>query len=288
MREILASLFNRFRARPAAASPRLAPGKLVYAVGDIHGRDDLLGELIERIDDDRRRRHAIETVIVFLGDLIDRGPASAKVVERLRNFAPAGARTVFLTGNHEEVLLRLLDGDDSLVASWLKFGGLQCCASYGLDPREIARMRSREAGDAIRGAVPASHRKFLGGFHDTVRIGDYLFVHAGIRPGVALDAQAQFDLRWIRQPFLDDRRDHGFIVVHGHTISDGVDQAANRIGIDTGAYRSGVLTALAASGDSTWFLQTEQKSNRSADYRTRDGQTDASLPTRGANAAVRA
>ena len=288
MREILTSLFNRFWARPAAAAPRLAPGKLVYAVGDIHGRDDLLGDLLQSIDDDRLRRSAVETVVVFLGDLIDRGPNSAKVIERLRNYAPAGVRPVFLAGNHEEVLLRLLDGDDSLVANWLKFGGLQCCASYGLDSNMVVRMRSREAGDAIRRAIPASHREFLASFHDTVRIGDYLFVHAGIRPGVALEAQAQSDLRWIRQPFLVDRRDHGFIVVHGHTISDGVDQAANRIGIDTGAYRSGVLTALAASGDSTWFLQTEQKSVRSAEYRTCDGQTDASLPTSGAHAAVRA
>ncbi len=288
MREILTSLFNRLRARPAAASPRLAPGKLVYAVGDIHGRDDLLGELLERIDDDRRQRQAVETVVVFLGDLIDRGPDSAKVIERLRCYAPAGVRPVFLAGNHEEVLLRLLDGDDSLVADWLKFGGLQCCASYGLDTRQVARMRSREAGYAIRGAIPALHRDFLASFHDTVRIGDYLFVHAGIRPGVAIDAQAQSDLRWIRQPFLDDRRDHGFIVVHGHTISDGVDQAANRIGIDTGAYRSGVLTALAASGDSTWFLQTEHKSVVAGDDQTHDGQAGASLLTRGANTAVRA
>ena len=288
MREILTSLFNRFRARPAAASPRLATGKLVYAVGDIHGCDDLLAELIERIDNDRRQRHALETVVVFLGDLIDRGPDSAKVIERLRNYAPAGVRPVFLAGNHEEVLLRLLDGDDSLVASWLKFGGLQCCASYGLDPKALARMRSREAGDAIRDAIPALHRDFLASFHDTVRIGGYLFVHAGIRPGVALDAQAQSDLRWIRQPFLDDRRDHGFIVVHGHTISDGVEQPVNRIGIDTGAYQSGVLTALAASGDSTWFLQTAPTSIHFGDDHSHDGQSGASLLTRGANAAVRA
>lgn len=259
MREILTSLFNRFRAHAAAATPRLAPGKLVYAVGDVHGRDDLLGELLDQIDADRRQRHAVETIVVFLGDLIDRGPDSAKVVERLRTYNPSDVRPVFLSGNHEEVLLRLLDGDDSLVADWLRFGGLQCCASYGVEPKKIARMRSSEAVETIRRAIPTSHREFLASFHDTVRIGDYLFVHAGIRPGVAIEAQAQSDLRWIRQPFLDDSRNHGFIVVHGHTISERVDQAVNRIGIDTGAYQSGVLTALAASGDSTWFLQTEGK-----------------------------
>lgn len=259
MREKVKSLFNRFRARPAAGELRLAPGKLVYAVGDIHGRDDLLGELLQKIEIDRRKRNAKETIVVFLGDLIDRGPDSSKVVERLRNYQPVGIRPVFLAGNHEEVLLRLLDGDDSLISDWLRFGGLQCSASYGVDPKKLSRMRTREAGETIRRSIPALHREFLAGFHDTVRIGDYLFVHAGIRPGVALEAQAQSDLRWIRHPFLEDRRDHGFIVVHGHTISDGIDQSVNRIGIDTGAYRSGVLTALVASGNSTWFLQTERE-----------------------------
>ena len=253
------SFLNRFRDRRQIGLPLLAPGKLVYAVGDIHGRDDLLGDLLARIDDDRSHRDATDTVVVFLGDLIDRGPDSAKVVERLRTYAPLDVRPVFLAGNHEEVLLRLLDGDDSLVTDWLRFGGLQCCESYGLDPKQVVRMRSRDAAEEIRRAIPAAHRDFLASFHDTARIGGYLFVHAGIRPGVALDAQAQSDLRWIRQPFLEDTRDHGFIVVHGHTISDGVDQASNRIGIDTGAYRTGVLTAFAASGEENWFVQTERK-----------------------------
>ena len=116
----------------------------------------------------------------------------------------------------------------------------------------------------IRAAIPAAHVEFLKGFVDTCRFGDYLFVHAGIRPGVALDRQRQSDLRWIREPFLVDEADHGFIVVHGHTISPAVDERANRIGIDTGAYRSGTLTALAIEGAKRWFLDTSATVETSA------------------------
>ena len=253
---MLSRFFFPRRPRPAPAVPA---GYRVYAVGDVHGRDDLLAELLGRIEADQAARGGAETVIVFLGDLIDRGPASAAVVERLRTFAPEWAKTVFLAGNHEEVLLRLLDGDDRLIADWLRFGGTECCASYGLDAAVLRRMGTRRAGEAIRAAVPKPHVDFLRGFDDTLRIGDYLFVHAGIRPGLPLTSQAQSDLRWIRQPFLSDRSDHGFIVVHGHTISEGIDEAANRVGIDTGAYRSGVLTAFCADGSQRWFIQTGEE-----------------------------
>jgi len=248
-------MFERFRKRRSATGPAVPPGSRVYAVGDVHGRDDLLRELIAKIEDDRAARGPARDVIVFLGDLIDRGPASCEVVERLRGFAPDNARLVFLAGNHEEVLLRILDGHEELVGDWLRFGGADCLRSYGLDPASLPRS-AREAVLAIRKAIPGSHAEFLRSFSDTVRIGDYLFVHAGIRPGLPLAEQSQSDLRWIRRDFLDDDSDHGFIVVHGHTISSQVDQQPNRVGIDTGAYHSGVLSAIGLAGDRRWFLQT--------------------------------
>jgi serine/threonine protein phosphatase 1 len=193
---------------------------------------------------------------VFVGDLIDRGPSSAQVIERLRMYRRAGVQAVFLLGNHEEVLLRILEGDTSLIDSWLQFGGLQCLRSYGLEAAQIRGCSAEALVEIIRRAIPASHGEFIRSFVDSCRFGDYLFVHAGIRPGIELEQQRQSDLRWIREPFLLDDTDHGFVVVHGHTISEQVDERSNRIGIDTGAYRTGVLTALAIEGGERWLIDT--------------------------------
>lgn len=228
-----------------------------YAVGDIHGRLDLLEDLLGLIEDDVRRRRTIRTSIVFLGDLIDRGPDSAGVVERLRAFRPPFANTLFLMGNHEEVMLRVLEGDAGLFTHWMKFGGAECVRSYGVQPEVLTEMPPAEAIVLLRNRIPHSHVEFLRSFADTVSFGSYLFVHAGIRPGTSLSDQSQADLRWIRQPFLEDERDHGQVIVHGHTICEEVEVCANRIGIDTGAYRTGVLTALAIEGPERWFVQTE-------------------------------
>lgn len=239
-----------------ANAARGKQGCRAYAVGDIHGRLDLLNDILELIERDNSSRPAARTFIVFLGDLIDRGPDSAGVVERLRTYEPNFARTVFLGGNHEEVLLRILAGGKGVLPSWLKFGGAECAESYGLDATRLKRMSEPEAVATVQAKIPASHRSFLESFGDTFRFGDYLFVHAGIRPGLALDEQARSDLRWIREPFLTDAKEHGFIVVHGHTIVKDVEERRNRIGIDTGAYKSGVLTALGIEGDKRWFLAT--------------------------------
>lgn len=238
------------------AMPKGARGYRAYVIGDVHGRLDLLERLLAEIARDRAERPARKILLVFLGDLIDRGPRSAEVIERLRTFSQPGVRPVFLLGNHEEVLLRIIDGDAELVTKWRWFGGAECLASYGVDPAKLAGLSAQEALDEVRGAIPAQHLDFLRSFADTCRFGDYLFVHAGIRPGVALEEQLQGDLRWIREPFLLDESDHGCIVVHGHTICDEIDERPNRIGIDTGAYRTGVLTALAVEGDERWYLQT--------------------------------
>ena len=241
--------------RPSS-SPSGARGHRAYVVGDIHGRLDLLDRLVDAIHDDLAELPARKTLLVFVGDLIDRGPSSAQVVERLRTYRRPGVKPVFLLGNHEEVLLRILAGDPTPIPSWLKFGGAECLASYGVDAAALTGRRPPEILAFVRRAVPKTHVEFLKGFADTCRFGDYLFVHAGIRPGVELDLQRQSDLRWIREPFLLDDSDHGVVVVHGHTITKSVDEQANRIGIDTGAYRSGVLTALAIEGDRRWFLDT--------------------------------
>jgi len=200
-------------------------------------------------------------LLVFVGDLIDRGPSSAQVIERLRTYKHAGVRTVFLLGNHEEVLLRILRGEAGLISKWQLFGGSECLKSYNVDPDLVRRMRDEDAVETIRAAVPREHVKFLESFDDSCRFGDYLFVHAGIRPGVEFDQQRQADLRWIREPFLFDETDHGFVVVHGHTIRPEVEIRKNRIGIDTGAYRSGVLSALAVEGSDRWLIDTRLAGN---------------------------
>ena len=246
-----------FEAISGSSEPAGPDGYRAYAIGDIHGRIDLLDGLLAKIEADIASRRSSENFIIFLGDLIDRGPDSAAVVERLRTYGPGDATTVFLSGNHEEVMLRILAGErGSLLADWLKFGGAECLTSYGLDPAVLAAQGEAAALKAIKAGVPHAHAEFLASFADTFRFGDYLFVHAGIRPGLAIADQTPTDLRWIREPFLEDDKDHGFVVVHGHTISSKVEERANRIGLDTGAYRTGILTALAVEGSERWFLDT--------------------------------
>jgi serine/threonine protein phosphatase 1 len=242
--------------------PRGKVGARAYAVGDIHGRLDLLDALLRRLEEDIAGRRPKKTYIVFLGDLIDRGPDSAGVVERLRMWRPRHGRPVFLAGNHEEVLLQILGGDASILPDWLRFGGAECARSYGIDVDALRRMEDDEAIEAIRAKVPRAHREFLGNMADTFRFGDYLFVHAGIRPGLAVEDQDPHDLRWIRDPFLADVKEHGFIVVHGHTIVAGVEERPNRIAIDTGAYHSGVLTAVGVEDAERWFLSTGGEARR--------------------------
>jgi serine/threonine protein phosphatase 1 len=236
--------------------PAGARGLRAYAVGDVHGRLDLLDQLLDKIHEDIKRRPARKVLLVFVGDLIDRGPNSAQVVERLRTYRRPAVETVFLLGNHEEVLLRILSGDADMITKWRLFGGKECLDSYGVDTAKLAGLKKEEALEVIRKAVPREHVEFLRTFDDSCRFGDYLFVHAGIRPGVEIDQQRQSDLRWIREPFLFDETDHGFVVVHGHTIRPEVEMRPNRIGIDTGAYKSGVLTALAIERSDSWLLDT--------------------------------
>lgn len=236
--------------------PTGARGYRAYVIGDVHGRLDLLEELLAKIHAELQHRPAPKTLLVFVGDLIDRGPSSAQVIERLRTYRRAGIRPLFLLGNHEEVLLRILGGEAELITKWRWFGGSECLRSYGVDPEALGHLSDADALMMVRNAIPREHVEFLESFVDSCRFGDFLFVHAGIRPGIELEQQQQSDLRWIREPFLLDESDHGFIVVHGHTISEQVDERSNRVGIDTGAYRTGVLTALVVEGGQRWLLDT--------------------------------
>ena len=240
------------------AVPRAPRGHRAYAVGDVHGRLDLLDRLLAKVEADAARRPARKTLLVFVGDLIDRGPDSRGVVERLRTYRHDRIRPYFLAGNHEEVLLRLLAGERGILMSWLRFGGAECLKSYGVDPADLGGKGEAEGLRLIKEAIPQSHAAFVQGFADTLAFGDYLFVHAGIRPGEDLSLQSQSDLRWIRSPFLEDEADHGMVVVHGHTISSDVVERPHRIGIDTGAYQTNVLTALALEGEARWVLNTAE------------------------------
>lgn len=240
--------------------PSVPPGMRVYAVGDIHGRADLLDQLLEQISHDRGVRVAKRTVLIFLGDYIDRGPSSAEVIDRLIQLGrDESIEPYFLMGNHEEVLLRIMGGEVELAIDWLRFGGRQCLASYGLNADEFAKLEPSQIVSALKSAIPRRHREFLAGLDDTARVGDYLFVHAGLRPGMSLSAQSQNDMRWIRSPFLENTdADYGFMVVHGHTVAPEVERRPNRIGIDTGAYQSGRLTALVLEANGHRILQTKE------------------------------
>lgn len=235
-------------------------GQRVYAIGDVHGRADLFDRLIAEIERDDAARNAAEwrppeTTIVLLGDLIDRGPDSAAVVTAARELGRRRQVTL-IAGNHEEMLLRAL-GDVEVLRGFLRYGGRETLLSYPVDP---LLLDSAEDFEAIRqhmiAAIPAEDIAYLQQGEAMARIGDYLFVHAGIRPGVAPEDQSGRDLRWIREPFLGYPDDHGFVVVHGHTITPEPEFKANRIGIDTGAYYSGRLTALGLQGTARWLIET--------------------------------
>jgi serine/threonine protein phosphatase 1 len=242
-----------FSSRPR---PRAPDGWRAYVIGDVHGCLHLLDRLIDAIVADHASRAPARGLLVLVGDLIDRGPDSAGVIERLRTVDLSGFRLVTLAGNHEEVLLRILGGDASQIAGWLRFGGAEALGSWNVDAAQVAALAPADAQALIAAAVTPEQRSFLDSLGDSFRFGDYLFVHAGIRPGIPLEEQSLADLRWIREPFLSDRRDHGMMVVHGHTISNTVEEVGNRIGIDTGAYRTGRLTALGIEGEERWVLDT--------------------------------
>jgi serine/threonine protein phosphatase 1 len=242
--------------RSPALVPTIPAGQRVYAIGDVHGCLDELDRLLGHVDADDADRDPAETTLVFLGDLVDRGPASAQVVERVRQLATDRPHVRCLLGNHEEVFLQALDGDAKALRLFCRIGGRETALSYGLSPAEYERLDYPELSAALQQLVPADHRAFLTACEDMVVIGDYVFVHAGVRPHAALTDQQPSDLRWIRDTFLDHERPLEKMVVHGHTITAAVESRPHRIGIDTGAFQTGRLTALGLQGAERWALES--------------------------------
>jgi serine/threonine protein phosphatase 1 len=235
--------------------PVLPEGMRVYAIGDIHGRLDLFDRLLSLIEEDTHRRPSMPTTIILLGDLIDRGPDSAGVIRRAMN-PPAWARMRVIKGNHEAAMLDALGGDRKMLGIWTKNGGIQALQSWGIDDALIENGTSEELIAAMHQTIPLAERAWLARGVVSIQLGGYYFVHAGVRPGVKLGEQKEQDSFWIREEFLLSNRDHGAIVVHGHSVSTDIEELPNRIGIDTGAYASGKLTALCLEADKRWILQT--------------------------------
>ena len=254
---MIASLRHLFRAREAAQVPIVPVGQRVYAVGDIHGRADLFAALIDAVEEDDGRRNRMrapaETTVVLLGDLIDRGPDSAAVLSLAQEWQRQRLVRI-LIGNHEEMLLDSLTNLDTLRA-YLRHGGRETVLSFGVDADTYFTATYEEVQALMARHIPMAAVDFVRSFEDQIAIGDYLFVHAGIRPGVAPEDQRRTDLLWIREPFLSYTGDLGAVVVHGHTISEEAEFRDHRIGIDTGAYASGVLSAIGLEGSQRWLVE---------------------------------
>ena len=224
-----------------------------YAIGDIHGQIDLLRQAHRWITADRARVADAEAPVVHIGDLVDRGPDSRGVVDLLLRGQMTGQPWVVLKGNHDRMFTRFLRGQrDPVLRADLEYlnpriGGIETLASYGLRP-------DATSADAAAVAVPAAHRAFLEDLPLFCLRGEVLFVHAGIRPGVALDDQIEDDLAWIRAPFLDFQAPHPWLVIHGHTNIDAPRHYANRVNIDSGAAYGGPRTAIVVEGRTVFTL----------------------------------
>lgn len=257
---MITRLFARTRPaqpQPRGVAPQVPPESRVYAVGDIHGRLDLLRDIHLQIHEDAYRRQAPRNVVIYLGDYIDRGDESRAVIDLLLDQPLPGFVSVHLKGNHEDSMLRFLD-DVTIAPAWLFYGGASTLLSYGVKPPD-ATMRGEDlvrAQRELRARLPERHLRFLERLPLSHVEGDYFFAHAGARPEVPLEAQSAEDLMWIRDEFLESSAEFGKIIVHGHTITERPDVRRNRIGIDTGAFASNRLTCLVLEGTEWSFLQT--------------------------------
>ena len=236
--------------------PAVPPGLRVYAIGDIHGRIDLLDQLLLQIEEDNAQRPAAKVRLIFLGDLVDRGPDSRAVVDRVMKLYRENQNVSVLAGNHEEVMLLALREDVHAMQQFIRIGGRRTLLSYGITQQQIDQADYAQLRVMIHRLIPLAHIEFLNALEDLIEIGDYAFVHAGVRPGIKLEKQSVKDLRWIRSGFLDYSGHFGKIIIHGHTVTLEVDERQNRIGIDTGASETGKLTAIGLDGISRWYLST--------------------------------
>jgi serine/threonine protein phosphatase 1 len=234
--------------------PSVPAGMRIYAIGDIHGRLDLLDQLLARIESDIAARAIPQAVYVFLGDYIDRGPASRGTIDRLIEHSQRSTST-FLKGNHELIAIRCLS-EPELIDQWMRLGGLETVISYGVQPELLAGKPIAELQAAFHNALPQSHFRFFRGLQNSFTCGDFFFAHAGVRPNVELSRQKESDLLWIRDEFLSSSVDFGKIIVHGHTPTLEIEVGSNRINIDTGAFATGRLTCLVIEGSSLSTIDT--------------------------------
>lgn len=249
-----------FRKKPSPSpidTARVPAGHRIYAIGDVHGCNDLLKRLLQMISADDANRGPADTQIIFLGDLIDRGFDSAGVIDTALALKKQRPSTRFLCGNHEEVFLDAIKSrDPETLRFFIRIGGESTILSYPIPRAEYLKLDMEQLAARLPEYIPQEHVAFLESFEDQIMMGDYLFVHAGIRPGVPLAEQKAKDLRWIRREFLDHRGDLEKVVIFGHTIFDQVNEGGSRIGIDTGAYNSGKLTAIGLESGERWYLQS--------------------------------
>ena len=246
---MIISLLNRLRKNDPASSTK--PGQRIYAIGDMHGRIDLHAALMDMIVADAASTKERDLVLIYLGDYIDRGPASDQIIETLIASPPDGFRVRYLRGNHEDMLLQFIDGINNTDV-WLNNGGEQTLVAYGC----ASTGNPRQTRLDLRTKLPASHLAFFRSLKTMHQEGDYLFVHAGLRPGIPIEQQSDADMMWIRTAFLQSTENFGKFVIHGHSIQPEPEIRHNRIGIDTGAWRTDVLTCLVLDGEERKFLST--------------------------------
>lgn len=253
MSDMLGPLFGKTkRGQDGVGRASVPPDHFVVAVGDAHGRLDLVENLWAQIDAASRLSSARRRTLIFVGNYVDRGPQSRELIDRLLE-GFAGFETVYLRGNHDATMLQFL-ADPTIGEAWRNFGGLETLRSYGVaHPQGKSWAQTRSEFVA---ALPRAHFEFFKNLKLHVTHGDYLFVHAGLKPRVPLEEQSEADLLWIREDFLDSTVNFGRIVVHGHTPTEAPVVRANRIGIDTGAYISNNLTAVVLEERTRKFLST--------------------------------
>ena len=244
--------------RPAA----FLEGRVGYAIGDIHGRADLLSSMFDALERraEQDTRPGGTPIVIFLGDYVDRGRDSARVLDLLLEARPNGFERRYLRGNHEQAMQAFL-ADPVANRGWVRHGGAETLAAYGVAPPSLTAPAEEAewiaAAEALKAALPANHLAFLDKLERHVALGGYLFVHAGVDPGKSLDDQTDQDLYWSRARFLESKKRFSHRIVHGHTPVERPFIDARRIGVDTGAYASGVLTAVRLEGEQAEFVSVE-------------------------------
>jgi serine/threonine protein phosphatase 1 len=240
-------MLSFLKASQSKSKPRLPDGVRIYAISDVHGCAQLLQQMLKVIDADVASSPPHRAIEIYLGDYVDRGPDSRTTLDLLIERSRRG-NAIFLKGNHEALMINALR-DPTRIAEWIRYGGLQTLISYGLSPSLSPDSAEQiELVQALIAVMPPHHRSFLTRLRLTFTCGDFLFAHAGVRPGIALKSQREADLLWIREEFLESEINFGKYVVHGHTPVRSPDIRPNRINIDTGAYATGNLTLLTIQG----------------------------------------